>query len=160
MESVEFRDFEDGDLDWVLNAMVESLTATLTPERLAVSEPASLMNDARKDFDRFHYHTQKPDKAILAWRGGRRIGFVWITMNMPVHEDEKSAWLLDVYVVPELRGQGLARDLMRKAEEWAVSQGAKEVWLNVGGGNQKALSLYESQGFHVETMHLCKKLAT
>ena len=158
MEGFELRDFTDGDLDWVLAAMVESLSATLTPERLAIAEPAALLADARKDFDRFHYNAQKPEKAYVAWRNGERIGFVWVTMDMPVHEDEHSAWLLDVYVVPELRRRGLAAELMTRAEAWAVAQGAKDLWLNVGGGNLKALSLYESRGFKVETMHLCKKL--
>lgn len=158
MDGVELRDFTEDDIDWVLSVMVESLKATLTPERLAKAEPSTLVNDAKRDFDRFHYQTQKPDKAVIAWRGDSRIGFVWITTNMPVHENSNSAWLLDIYVVPEFRHRGLARELLKVAEHWAASQGANELWLNVGGGNQKALSLYEAQGFRVETMHLCKKL--
>jgi ribosomal protein S18 acetylase RimI-like enzyme len=47
---------------------------------------------------------------------------------------------------------------MAHAEAWAREQGAKNLWLNVGGGNEKALALYEAQGFRVETMHLSKKL--
>jgi GNAT superfamily N-acetyltransferase len=158
MEDVEFKEYVESDLEWVLKVMVESLSATLTPERLANADPAALMNDAKKDFDRFHYQAKKPEMAIVAWRNGARIGMVWITMDMPVHEDKNSAWLLEVYVVPELRRQGLAKVLLKTAEEWAKTQGASEMWLNVGGGNQKALSLYEGYGFHVETMHLCKKI--
>jgi putative acetyltransferase len=77
---------------------------------------------------------------------------------MPFRDEEHKAWLMDIYVVPDLRGQGLAKELLVRAEEWAHAHGAEEMWLNVGSENKNALGLYDSRGFRVETMHLCKKL--
>ena len=126
MEGVTYRDFEDSDLDWVLAALVEGTLATLSPERAAASDRAALTQEARADFDRFHYQAKKPDRIILAWRDGQRIGLVWITMSMPFRDEERKAWLMEVYVVPEARRQGLAKGLMARAEEWARGHGAEE----------------------------------
>lgn len=158
MEGVIYRDFEDSDLDWVLAALVEGTLATLPSERAAASDREILKREARADFDRFHYQAKKPDRITLAWRNDQRIGLVWITTSMPFRDEEHKAWLMEIYVVPEARGQGVAKRLMAQAEDWARAHGAEEVWLNVGSGNDKALGLYESRGFHIETMHLFKKL--
>jgi GNAT superfamily N-acetyltransferase len=158
MDGITYRDFEENDLDWVLEVIVEGQMATLPPERAASSDRGAMKVEARADLDRFHYRAQKPEKASVAWWNGQRVGFVWITTSMPFRDEEHKAWLLEVYVVPEHRGKGLAKGLMAHAEMWARGQGAEEIWLNVGGGNRKALGLYESCGFRVETMHLCKKL--
>ncbi len=158
MEEVIYRDFEESDRDWVLAALVEGTLATLPPERAAASDRGTLTQEAGADFDRFHYQAKKPDRIILAWRNGQRIGLVWITMSMPFRDEERKAWLMEVYVVPEARRQGLAKGLLARAEEWARIHGAEEIWLNVGSGNDKALGLYKSRGFGIETMHLCKKL--
>lgn len=60
-----------------------------------------------------------------------------------------------VGVLPELRGRGLGRELVR----WGVTdvrrRGAGDVFLSVEGENEGALRLYESLGFarHVEWPH-------
>jgi GNAT superfamily N-acetyltransferase len=158
MEEVIYRDFEDNDREWVLAALVESMLATLTPDPGTATDREALKQGARADFDRFHYQAKKPDRVTLAWRDGQRVGMVWIAMGLPFRDEEHKAWLMEVYVVPEARGQGLAKGLLALAEAWAKAHGANEIWLNVGRGNDKALGLYGSGGYRVETMHLSKKL--
>lgn len=154
---MEFRQFDGTDLDWVLAAMVKSLKATLTPQRTEAMTEERLLANARSDFDKYHIRSIGPEMVTLAWSNGKRVGLVWISMDR-FNQGEGDAWLLDIYVEPEFRRQGLGRELMRRAEEWAAKHGAMEVWLNVGGGNRTALALYGSQGYEVETMHLCKRL--
>ncbi|MBI0584097.1 MAG: GNAT family N-acetyltransferase [Methanomassiliicoccus sp.] len=158
MDGVTFTDFEDRDTEWVLGAIVAGARATLTPERSGDQSEAMLLERARSDFDRYHHQAKGKDRVILAWHQGKRVGMVWITMEM-LYQNPGGAWLLEVFVEPPYRRQGLAGELMAQAEGWAREQGAGEIWLNVGGGNRKALGLYESQGFEVETMHLCKRLS-
>jgi ribosomal protein S18 acetylase RimI-like enzyme len=157
VDGVRYRNFEDADLEWTLLAMVASMRATMTPERSAAKDDRAMLEEARADLDRYHYRSGGADKLIVALRDGERIGMVWVTMEQ-LHQDPGSAWLLEVFVDPRYRRQGLARELMDRAEQWAREKGAAEMWLNVGGGNTNALGLYRSQGYSVETMHLSKRL--
>ncbi len=52
-----------------------------------------------------------------------------------------------MYVVPEVRGQGLSRVLLRALLDQARSLGLREVWLETGTEQPEAISLYESEGF-------------
>lgn len=157
VDSLLYRDFRDEDLEWVLGAMVASMRATMTPERSAATDDLAMLGEARADFDRYHQRSQGADKLLVASRAGERIGLVWITMEH-LYQDPGGAWLLEIFVEPRCRRQGLAGELMKRAEEWARERGARDIWLNVGGGNDKALALYRSQGYGVETMHLSKRL--
>lgn len=157
VDGVRYRDFKDEDTEWMLMAMVASMRATMASERLAASDDLTMLAEARADLDRYHFQAKGPDKLIVACHNGERIGLVWITMER-LYQDPGGAWLLEVFVEPRHRRQGLARELMDRAERWAREQGEKDVWLNVGGKNACALGLYESQGYIVETMHLSKRL--
>ena len=53
--------------------------------------------------------------------------------------------IVNVYTVPEWRGQGIARALMRVLMDWAVSRGAARIVLHA---SDQGRPLYESLGFH------------
>jgi len=55
-------------------------------------------------------------------------------------------WIMDVYVVPEYRRRGLARQLTRHAIEWLREKGVVVVQLTASDEAKKA-GLYESLGF-------------
>lgn len=153
VEDVLFKTFEAEDREWMLQAMVESFRATSSPYRTASED--KLLEDARTDLVRYHDRAKTQELILLAWKGDERIGVVWITMDT-LMQAEGCAWLLEVYVDPRYRGLGLAKELLIRAEDWARTNGAKEIWLNVGGSNKKAIDLYSSQGYRVETMHMSK----
>lgn len=52
-----------------------------------------------------------------------------------------------LYVRPEARGHGIARELLRAAEHRARKQGAREIYLDTKHGMDAALRLYESEGY-------------
>jgi ribosomal protein S18 acetylase RimI-like enzyme len=52
-------------------------------------------------------------------------------------------------VVPEARGIGLGRALLRWGVQWLASQGVEPLYLMVDGENEGALRLYRSEGFGV-----------
>ncbi|HKT43950.1 MAG TPA: GNAT family N-acetyltransferase [Gaiellaceae bacterium] len=52
-----------------------------------------------------------------------------------------------LYVRPEARGKGIARELVRAAADWAHQQGADRLELVVPESNAEALHLYERLGF-------------
>ncbi|MDO8646615.1 MAG: GNAT family N-acetyltransferase [Candidatus Planktophila sp.] len=58
-----------------------------------------------------------------------------------------AADILTVGVIPEHRGQGIARALMALITEWAKMQGSNAMMLEVKIDNLEAISLYESLGY-------------
>ena len=58
-----------------------------------------------------------------------------------------SAYLEELYVVPELRGKGTGRALLETAMETARAAGATHMDLNTGETDTAARALYESAGF-------------
>ena len=60
---------------------------------------------------------------------------------------ETAADILTVGVIPEHRGQGIARALMALLTEWAKTQGSSAMMLEVKIDNLEAISLYESLGY-------------
>ncbi len=55
-------------------------------------------------------------------------------------------------------GQGLARRLMERVEEWAGSRGCIRVDLNVFCANRRARGFYEHLGYRAETVRYVKEL--
>jgi ribosomal-protein-alanine N-acetyltransferase len=55
--------------------------------------------------------------------------------------------ILTVGVVPQHRGQGIARALMARITDWAKSQASIAMMLEVKTDNVEAISLYESLGY-------------
>jgi ribosomal protein S18 acetylase RimI-like enzyme len=60
---------------------------------------------------------------------------------------ELDAYLEELYVVPDLRGQGIGRALLEQAMETARAAGATRMDLNTGETDTAARALYESAGF-------------
>ena len=55
--------------------------------------------------------------------------------------------VLTVGVIPQHRGQGIARALMARITQWAIAQGSIAMMLEVKTDNIEAISLYESLGY-------------
>lgn len=49
-----------------------------------------------------------------------------------------------LWVRPDLRGRGVARALMDAAEEWARSEGRREIYLETGEKQPEAVALYHA----------------
>jgi ribosomal protein S18 acetylase RimI-like enzyme len=64
--------------------------------------------------------------------------------------DPDTVFLVAMWVAPELRGTGAARELVESVLEWARRRRAARVCLSVEGDNPRAARLYEKCGF-VET---------
>ncbi|HEX2265800.1 MAG TPA: GNAT family N-acetyltransferase, partial [Solirubrobacterales bacterium] len=57
------------------------------------------------------------------------------------------AYLQELYVVPDLRGQGIGRTLQERTLDLARAEGADGIDLNTGETDTAARGLYESMGF-------------
>jgi GNAT superfamily N-acetyltransferase len=61
--------------------------------------------------------------------------------------DERSAWLLSMWVEPDARGSGAADALVDRLVEWARSQRYRQLMLDVADANARAIGFYERKGF-------------
>lgn len=87
---------------------------------------------------------------------GEVVGLVWAG---PAPDGRAGWWVYDIEVVPAQRGRGFGRDLLEAAEREAQLRGADSMGLNVFGGNDIALGLYQSSGYHVASLGLRKRFA-
>ncbi|MDH3364957.1 MAG: GNAT family N-acetyltransferase [Thermoplasmata archaeon] len=81
------------------------------------------------------------EDVIVAVHNGAIVGYV----NPIV--DDKEAWIGGLGVIPEYRGSGIGKRLMRAAEEDVRERGAEEILLEVIDGNTPALNLYHNLGY-------------
>lgn len=63
--------------------------------------------------------------------------------------DPTTVHLVSMWVAPELRGSGIAAQLVESVVGWARGRGAARVVLLVEAGNDRARRLYERCGFSV-----------
>jgi ribosomal protein S18 acetylase RimI-like enzyme len=74
-------------------------------------------------------------------------GFAELRFRPTVYAEGLDAYLEELYVVPERRGQGLGRALLDAAMDHARERGASRIDLNTSEDDVAARKLYESSGF-------------
>jgi len=90
---------------------------------------------------------------LLAERGDRALGLAQVFPTLS-SLDLAPLWTLgDLVVVPEARGQGVGRALLRAVCERAAAAGAACVALETAHSNTTAQALYESEGFVRDTVY-------
>ena len=87
---------------------------------------------------------------------GARVGILWVGPNP---NGVGPAWVYDIEVAEDRRGEGWGRALMLEAERLAREDGHAEIGLNVFGSNAVARRLYESLGYGVSSIQMRKPLS-
>ncbi len=89
---------------------------------------------------------------LTARADGRVIGMVSLLYTVSTALGAPVAWLEDMVVAPQVRGQGVGGQLLDHALSFARSQGCRRVTLLTDGDNQVAHRFYQKQGFVSSTM--------
>jgi ribosomal protein S18 acetylase RimI-like enzyme len=74
-------------------------------------------------------------------------GFAQVRFRPWVYSAGLHSYLEELYVVPDLRGNGLGRALLETAMETARAEGAEQMELGTSQSDEAARGLYESAGF-------------
>ena len=74
-------------------------------------------------------------------------GFAQLRFRPWVYSAGLHSYLEELYVVPDLRGNGLGRALLEAAMETARGEGAEQMELGTSEDDEAARKLYESAGF-------------
>ncbi|TVQ21796.1 MAG: GNAT family N-acetyltransferase [Leptolyngbya sp. DLM2.Bin15] len=83
---------------------------------------------------------------------------VWAGNAVDQTTGDRHAHIFLLYVMPEHRRCGLGRALMQQVETWSQQRGDRQVGLQVFSDNQPALRLYESLGYHCQSLWMVKPL--
>jgi ribosomal protein S18 acetylase RimI-like enzyme len=75
------------------------------------------------------------------------VGLAMLRLRPSPWTDGEEAYLQELYVAPERRGEGLGRALMEATIEVAREAGAQSIDLNTGETDLGARALYEKLGF-------------
>lgn len=89
---------------------------------------------------------------------GVRAGLLWFGPKRNLITGRNEGWIYNVTVLPEFRGRGLAKMLLRHAEEYARTLGYDVVGLSVATHNEIARGLYHRVGFDVSNVIMRKPL--
>jgi ribosomal protein S18 acetylase RimI-like enzyme len=108
-------------------------------ERCGLTRP---WNDPRKDIQR--KMQVRPDLFLVGVRDGAVVGTV-----MGGYEGHRG-WINYLAVAPELRRQGLGRELMAEAERLLRQCGCPKINLQVRAANKDVIEFYRQVGFTVE----------
>lgn len=112
----------------------------------------------------FHYYDlgkmieSSESEVIVAEIDGALVGAgnVRVMQAKNYNQFQQYAFLGFMYVVPEQRGKGINRLIIRELVQWARQKGFSEVRLQVYADNQPAIAAYEKVGFkkHLTEMRL------
>lgn len=84
---------------------------------------------------------------LVAREGGQVVGMAAISWVWTLEHGGRSAWLDELYVLPEHRGRGLGAALVARVEDEVRALGCAALDLEVDEEHRRAERLYERAGF-------------
>ncbi|MHC4849481.1 MAG: GNAT family N-acetyltransferase [Planctomycetota bacterium] len=90
--------------------------------------------------------SQPPFECLLAERDGEPVGFALFFMNYSTWRGRPGLYLEDLFVPPELRGDGIGGALLQRLAELTVDRGGARLEWSVLDWNEPAIRFYESLG--------------
>jgi diamine N-acetyltransferase len=94
--------------------------------------------------------------AHLVWDGPRPVAYLVVCFDFSLEYRGKGAWIDELFVEDDYRGQGIGSQLLDLAEDFARQQGARTLHLEVNHGN-RAIELYRRRGFEDHNRYLMTK---
>lgn len=85
--------------------------------------------------------------AYILEENGTLAGFFILTLGYSVENGGTDGFIDDIYLLPELRGQGLGRKAVTLAIKAAKDVGIRALLLEVEAHNERAYALYRKMGF-------------
>jgi len=95
---------------------------------------------------------------VAEGKAGDLAGFIHVHSTTDYYRRRDHGHVANVVVAEAYEGQGLAKSLLAKAEEWTRSQGFDWHTISVFEENSRALELYEWFGFGRDITRLVKRL--
>ena len=125
----------------LLAAQLDEHAIPLARHLLAESVAAALADDSRA--------------VILVARDGTRpVGVAFVSFQSSVERGGRIAWLEELYVLPDRRGNGIGSRLVQASLDLARKRDCRSVELEVESSHARAAHLYRRAGFQpLERVH-------
>jgi len=94
---------------------------------------------------------------LIAREGARAVGYAALCFGYSVEFRGRDAFVDELYVIPERRGGGLGRALLRTLEAEARATGVRQLHLEVEQENDAGRRLYVQEGFTANGRELLSK---
>jgi ribosomal protein S18 acetylase RimI-like enzyme len=85
-------------------------------------------------------------------------GFIHLRSVTDCYRRKEHGHVADIVVARAYEGHGLAKQLLSKAEEWAIDQDFDWLSISIFNGNTRAKHLYETLGYRSDIARLVKPL--
>lgn len=88
-------------------------------------------------------------KTLVAEVSGEVIGYIMgvvVDLLPEMFEQERAGFLADIYVLPEYRGKGIGRGLVRTLADWFRSRGIEHMEWYVASANQSGIAFWQTMG--------------
>jgi ribosomal protein S18 acetylase RimI-like enzyme len=97
---------------------------------------------------------------LVAERESRIVGFLIATFvgTIPIYRLEETGYIHDLWVEPEYRNEGVARQMTMLAVEKFRELGAKQIRLETATANEAARKLFDSCGFRASSIEMLRDL--
>ena len=122
-------------------------------ERLAHQVEATIGRVRRHGFGRRPYF-----ETLICRRGGRAVGFALYFFTYSTFLGRPSLYLEDLFVLPEERGNGAGRALLRALAKVAVRRGCGRMEWTVLDWNRPAIGFYRRLGAKLHTEWVLTRL--
>jgi len=149
---------KQSDFDQVGNVFTDELSfhSQLLPDRLQLIEPIMTL-------EWYQEKLANPTMALLvAELEGQVVGVALVQLmsnpDDPIFRPRRYAYLDEIGVLAEHRGQGIGRRLVQAAQAWALEQDVKELELYVWEDNTGAIEFYERLGYRTFRRAMKKRL--
>lgn len=93
----------------------------------------------------------------VAMAGDRVAGYLAVTLGFSLEYRGRDAFIDELFIAEEHRGQGLGREAIEIAEAWCRELGVNALHLEVERHREKAQKLYRLVGFEDHERHLMTK---
>lgn len=94
-------------------------------------------------------------KTVLS-EDNKSLGHIWLG---PKTGHANTAFIYDLFIKEEFRGQGLGSIILCEAESFLKASGYQKLSLHVFGHNKPAIRLYEKNDYQVTNLHMEKLLS-
>ena len=85
------------------------------------------------------------------WVVERQGKIVGTAAYYPVHRGPGAVEIRKMYLLPEVRGQGLGRYLLQELEQAIAARSFQTIWIETASVLKEAVQLYESSGYQPAT---------
>ena len=108
---------------------------------------------SRRDLDKFRALLAAGRIGVVAWRGGRAVGYAWMAEQLgpdvtrcPIPLPGEAVYLWDLYVLPAERGRGIGSALAAERLSLARELGYREGWRMLAPRNFASLRTLRAGG--------------